>query len=214
MPLLSQGWLRSELLAYLNSHVAAGDEEACAHLALRAGAAAGDGAFRQRVLEACRALLDDGLLEQRAGQWRVIRLRDAAESPEELPASSVPYYSENASVSVRTNKYERDRNARRLCIEHHGARCAVCDFDFEAVYGALGKGCVRIHHLVPPAQLGPGYRLDPLRDLRPLCANCHYMIHRTEPPASVEHLRQLLRRQRERAQSESAAGDGHAAHRP
>jgi predicted HNH restriction endonuclease len=211
--MLSQAWLSHELLAYLNSRIAVADEEACTHLAQRAGVEAGDNTFRKRVSEACHALLDDGLVEQRGGQWRIVRLRDAADPPEELCAGSASYYSENASVSVRANKYERDRNARRQCIGHYGARCVVCDFDFEAVYGALGQGCVRIHHLVPATQLGPGYRLDAVRDLRPVCANCHYMLHRTEPPVSVENLRQLLQRQQARAQDEAAGTAEAAAHR-
>jgi predicted HNH restriction endonuclease len=208
MPLLSQAWLNHELLAYLTSRIAIADEEACTHLARLAGVEPGDSGFRQRVLDTCRTLLDDGLVEQRDGRWRIIRLRDAADLPEELPPSSAAHYSESASVNVRTNKYERDRNARRQCIDHYGARCQACGFDFEAVYGALGRGCVRVHHLVPPAQLGSAYRLDPVRDLRPVCANCHYMLHRTDPPGSVEQLRQLLQRQQARAQSQaSPAGE-------
>jgi hypothetical protein len=206
MPLWSEAWLSQELLAYLNSRIAAAEEDACMYLARRAGVEPLDGPFRERVLETGRALLDDGLIERRSGQWRVVRLRDAADSPDELPSGCAPYYSQSASVGVRANRYERDREARRRCIEHHGTRCAACGFDFAAVYGALGQGCVRIHHLVPPAQLGPGYRLDPLRDLRPVCANCHYMLHRTEPPGSIEQLRELLRRQRARAQDAAAAG--------
>jgi len=205
MPLLSEFWLSQELLAYLNSRIAVAEEDACAYLARRAGAEPGDGLFRARVLEMGQALLDDGLIERRGGQWRIVPLRDAADSPEELPSTCAPYYSQSASVSVRANRYERDREARRRCIEHYGARCAVCDFDFETVYGAFGRGCMRIHHLVPAAQVAPGYRLDPVRDLRPVCANCHYMLHRTEPPTSVERLRELLRRQRARAQALAAA---------
>ena len=193
---LSQAWLRRELLAYFNSRIAASEEDAWAQLAHQAAGAVP----RESLRAACHALAEDGLLERCDGrQWRIVRLRDPADAPEEVPACSAPYYRADASVSVRANKYERDRAARQRCIEHYGARCAVCDFDFEQVYGALGQGCVRIHHLVPPAQLGPGYRLDPLRDLRPVCANCHYMLHRTEPPCSVEHLRQLLRRQQARS---------------
>lgn len=204
MPMLPPAWLRNELLAYFNSRIAASEDEAWLHLAQRAALAGREAPPAEQLRGACRMLGDDGLLEQRsAGQWRIVRLRDAADSPDEVPPSSAPYYSENASVTVRANKYERDRAARRQCIEHHGARCAVCDFDFERSYGALGQGCVRVHHLVPPSQLGPGYRLDPVRDLRPVCANCHYMLHRTDPPRSVEHLRRLLQRQELRAEDGS-----------
>lgn len=214
MPLLSQAWLSHEFLAHLTSHIALTPDEACAYLERRAGVEPGDPRFRERVQDVFRTLLDDGLIEERAGQWRIVRLRDGGDLPEELPPISAAHYADYVSVNVRTNKYERDRKARQQCIAHYGARCQVCDFDFESVYGALGDGCVRVHHVVSPGQLGPAYKLDPVRDLRPVCANCHYMLHRTEPAVSVEHLRQLLQRQQLRARGEPLPPPQAAAHRP
>lgn len=198
MPLLTQVLLRSELLAWLTCRVAASEDEACAQLAQRLGCPDGTD-FRATLRGACHALAADGLIDMHAQQWRIVRLRDAGDSPEELPPGSAPYYSQAASVNVRANKYERDRAARKACLEHHGARCAVCDFDFSETYGALGLGCVRVHHIVVPAAISPGYKLDPVRDLRPVCANCHYMIHRVEPHYSIEQMRDLLARQRTQA---------------
>ena len=205
MALPPQPILRNELLALLGARVAMSQDEACVHLAQRLGKdAAGtidsaDPLFRGEVRSAAHALVQDGLVELRPGpscmQWRIVRLRDAAESPDEIPASSAPYYSETASITVKANKYEKDRNARKRCVEHYGARCAVCEFDFEKTYGALGRGCVRVHHIVPVALLHPAYELDPVRDLRPVCSNCHYMLHRTDPAYSIDQLRGLLQRQ-------------------
>ncbi len=204
MALPPQVVLRNELLALLEARVALSQDEACVHLAQRLGADAAtidsaDPLFRGEVRSAAHALVQDGLVELRPGascmQWRIVRLRDAADSPDEIPVNSAPYYSEAASITVKANKYEKDRNARKRCIEHHGARCAVCDFDFENTYGALGHGCVRVHHIVPVAQLHPAYELDPVRDLRPVCSNCHYMLHRTDPAYTIEQLRGLLQRQ-------------------
>lgn len=209
MPILSPAWLATELLAFFNSRIAASEDEAWLHLARRAAQDGGEPPTPEQLRHACHGFGDDGLLEQRGpGQWRMVRLRDVADLPEEVPVSSAPHYSGQSSVAVRLNRYERDRNARRRCIEHYGARCAVCDFDFERVYGALGRGCIRVHHVVPQQQLGPDYRLDPVRDLRPVCANCHCMLHRTEPPAEIEQLRRLLRRQEQQQPGEPAV------HRP
>jgi len=36
-------------------------------------------------------------------------------------------------------------------------------------------------------------QLDPVKDLRPICPNCHAMIHRREPPYTIEDLRVMLR---------------------
>ena len=58
-------------------------------------------------------------------------------------------------------------------------KCEVpgCGFDFEVVYGELGRDYAQVHHLKPlgdrtiPSQT----KLD---DLTVVCANCHAMIHR------------------------------------
>lgn len=86
-------------------------------------------------------------------------------------------YPEEAVTRVPVNRYERDAEARRACIAHRGSSCAACGFSFEEAYGELGKDFIDVHHVVPVAQLGGGYELDPLTDLVPLCANCHAMAH-------------------------------------
>jgi 5-methylcytosine-specific restriction protein A len=92
-------------------------------------------------------------------------------------------YTEGAKKTVFTNRYERDITARYSCIQYYGAQCWVCDFDFERTYGSLGAEYIVVHHRVPVAvrSLGGKYELDPQRDLVPLCANCHAMVHRTTP---------------------------------
>jgi predicted HNH restriction endonuclease len=37
------------------------------------------------------------------------------------------------------------------------------------------------------------YRLNPIADLRPGCPNCHAVIHRREPPFSIDEVKQMLR---------------------
>jgi 5-methylcytosine-specific restriction protein A len=86
-------------------------------------------------------------------------------------------YPATAVARVAVNRYERDPEARRACIAHRGSNCAACGFSFEAVYGEIGADFIHVHHLVPASQLGSNYRLDPLTDLVPLCANCHAMAH-------------------------------------
>lgn len=57
-------------------------------------------------------------------------------------------------------------------------RCEVpgCGFDFEAVYGPLGRGFAHVHHLRPLAEARTPVRTT-LADLAVVCANCHAMIH-------------------------------------
>ena len=98
-------------------------------------------------------------------------------------------YPEDAVARVEVNRYERDAEARRACIAHHGTSCAACGFSFEMAYGELGADFIHVHHVVPASQLGSGYQLDPLTDLVPLCANCHAMAHHgVGSPRSVAEL--------------------------
>jgi predicted restriction endonuclease len=112
-------------------------------------------------------------------------------SPQEIddPAERV---TEGAKKTVTVNVYERDPNARRRCVEYWGLQCAVCDFDFEQTYGELGKGFIHVHHLKPLGEVGDEYELDPIQDLRPVCPNCHAMLHRKKPALSISELQELI----------------------
>lgn len=112
--------------------------------------------------------------------------------PEKLSAPEK--YSEGARFSITINAYERNSKARAACIAHHGHICAVCGFDFAQVYGTLGDGFVHVHHVIPIGKIGAEYKIDPIVDLIPVCPNCHAMIHRTEPPLTVEQLRSHIRK--------------------
>lgn len=106
-------------------------------------------------------------------------------TPGTFPAGSV--------ARVDVNRYERSAEARRVCLAYHGTSCAACGFSFQVRYGEAGKDFIHVHHIVPVSQLGPGYRLDPIADLLPLCANCHTMAHLgVNPPRSVPELRALM----------------------
>lgn len=117
---------------------------------------------------------------------------------------------EGARSTVVVNRYERNPSNRAACISHHGFRCNVCDFDFRTVYGEVGEAFIEVHHRVPVSQMGGAYRIDPIRDLVPVCSNCHAMVHRTNPPIPVEGLRKTvlcLRSTGQRSHSESGADD-------
>ncbi len=53
---------------------------------------------------------------------------------------------EGARVSVQVERIERDVRARKKCIDHFGAVCCACDFNFEIAYGPIGKGFIHVHH--------------------------------------------------------------------
>jgi len=116
-----------------------------------------------------------------------------ARLPEEVTAADTLY--EGAVRQVSVNAYERNREARHKCIAHYGVSCCVCGFNFETAYGKAGKGLVHVHHLRQLANVGKKYKVDPIRDLRPVCPNCHAMIHSHDPMYTIEQVKTLLRRQ-------------------
>lgn len=101
---------------------------------------------------------------------------------------------EGAKRQIQVNAYERSADARRRCLDKWGMNCVVCSFRFDLNYGPLGKGFMHVHHLVPLAEIGEEYEIDPVKDLRPVCPNCHAMLHRRRPPLSIEELKTIFSR--------------------
>lgn len=100
---------------------------------------------------------------------------------------------EGALLRITVNRYERDLVARQKCIEHYGSVCVVYGFDFEKRYGAIGAGFIHVHHLVDIASIGGRYQVDPVRDLRPVCPNCHAMLHQERPAMSIDILKRKIK---------------------
>ena len=109
-------------------------------------------------------------------------------------------YIEGQMREVRVNVYERDPQARLACIAAHGWRCAVCRMSFREVYGDLGRDFIHVHHLHPLGGKGKGKRrkVDPVEDLRPVCPNCHAMLHRPDQLLEIEELRRVIAKERRR----------------
>lgn len=112
--------------------------------------------------------------------------------PDDLPLGQE--YTEGAKKQVRVNAYERNPKARDACLKHYGRVCFICEFSFEKRYGAIGRGFIHVHHLKPLALSSGEYKIDPVADLRPVCPNCHAMLHTSDPPLEIEKLRSRLRR--------------------
>lgn len=110
--------------------------------------------------------------------------------PDEVAVQSK--YVEGAVRSVVVNAYERNPVARARCIAAHGAVCAVCGFSFKLFYGDAADGYIHVHHLRPLATLAQEYEVDPVNDLRPVCPNCHAVIHLANPPYTIEQVQAML----------------------
>lgn len=89
----------------------------------------------------------------------------------------VPEESNNENIKkVYVNRYERDPEERRKCIERYGNKfeCIVCGMSFEKIYGELGRDFIHVHHVNPLADNGK----DVSANMIPVCPNCHAMLHR------------------------------------
>ena len=104
------------------------------------------------------------------------------------------HFREGAISQVLVNAYERNPQARQKCIEHYGTSCFVCGFNFGKVFGELGEGFIHVHHLKPISEVGEEYKINPIEDMRPVCPNCHAIIHRQTPLLSIEEIQSLLQK--------------------
>ena len=95
-----------------------------------------------------------------------------------------------------SKKYERNPVNRKLCLAIKGYNCSVCGMNFEETYGEIGKNFIHVHHIVPLHLIGESYVIDPIKDLFPVCPNCHNMLHRVDPPYSIEELKEIINNQK------------------
>lgn len=110
----------------------------------------------------------------------------------DFDSTDVEYtFFEGNEEKVFTTKYERSLLARNICLEVNGLNCFVCDFNFEKVYGVIGKEFMHVHHK-KAISLNKNEETDPAKDLVPVCPNCHAMLHKRSPPFSIEEMKQII----------------------
>ena len=111
--------------------------------------------------------------------------------PEEINETESIF--EGAVNRVSVNAYERNSLARKKCIQHYGYKCAVCGVVLSDVYGEIAQEFIHVHHLRQLSEINTKYKVDPIRDLRPVCPTCHAIIHLRKPPYSVEEVQKLIK---------------------
>ena len=109
----------------------------------------------------------------------------------------IPYeelISEGGRKFEVTKSYERSQRLRNAAIEHFSHNgiivCDCCGFEFNSFYGEnFGKSCIEIHHLKPIfqyASMSIVQTIDSaLRNLLPVCPNCHRVIHKNNITADM-----------------------------
>lgn len=139
--------------------------------------------------------IPDNVAEQLEKDWAKFLNREVpvfqAVYPDEIDNEVV--FQEGTPKQVTVNIYERNTEARAICIQKYGAVCSVCEIDFGKKYGEIGKGFIHVHHL-KPLSISKGYALNPIDDLRPVCPNCHAMLHKRKPePFTIDELKGFLK---------------------
>lgn len=112
------------------------------------------------------------------------------ELPEEISEIEALY--EGARRRILVNAYERNRIARDKCLRRYGFRCVVCDQCMSEIYGTVAEELIHVHHCKPLSEIQEDYEVDPIKHLRPVCPNCHAVIHRRKPPYKIEEVKDFL----------------------
>jgi 5-methylcytosine-specific restriction enzyme A len=107
---------------------------------------------------------------------------------DEFPFEYSGKLTEGIKKIVTVNAYERNPQVRKVNIAYWGTTCSVCNFSFAKVYGEIGKEFIHVHHLTPISETKESYEVDQIQDLRPVCPNCHAMLHRNVNLLSIEEL--------------------------
>lgn len=151
--------------------------------------------FNLRITKMPIAANGDAVYTDVANTWgslmmgMVLSLADIV--PVELETENSGY-SEGDLKHIRANRYERNPLNRKLCLSIKGYNCTVCGMNFENRYGEIGHHFIHVHHITPVSQMGEGYVIDPVKDLVPMCPNCHAMLHRKDPPYLPQELIELI----------------------
>ena len=88
------------------------------------------------------------------------------------------------------NSAARSQALRKMALKIHGSSCVGCGLDFLTKYRKVARDCIELHHVIP---ISSGVRKSTIKDLVPLCPNCHRVAHTEHPPLSVSAVRRMLR---------------------
>ena len=117
--------------------------------------------------------------------------------PDEINESDVQV--EGAMKRITVNSYERNPAARQKCIDKYKSVCYICGFDAAITYGTEFTGKIHVHHLTPISTIKEQYEIDGERDLRPVCPNCHMILHSKKDEDGIyamDEVKEMIERQK------------------
>lgn len=135
-----------------------------------------------------------------AGQRSVNVINEVEiETHDELTINEISTVKEGAKKQVVVNAYERNPVAKRDCIKYYKymnngkLKCEICGFDFSNKYGIQFVDKIHVHHIVEISTIGKEYEVDPIKDLIPVCPNCHMVIHSKKPAYTPDEVRKMIK---------------------
>jgi 5-methylcytosine-specific restriction protein A len=130
-----------------------------------------------------------GSLANRVGQ-----LLERYENRNGVSRPKLSLFREGRKRVIKLTSYERNKAARTACLSHWGYKCDACGFSFGESYGPQFADCIHVHHLRPMAAADGPRRINPKKEMRPLCPNCHLIAHQSDPPVPIARIKALLKK--------------------
>jgi hypothetical protein len=123
-----------------------------------------------------------------------VLLQDAAiQLPEDTQiVVSDRQYFEGRLTDVTMHRRERSPKARAACLAAYGFSCQVCGVRLKAKYAGLTVELVHVHHEEPLGATLGEREFDPVASMKPVCPNCHAVIHARDPAYSIAEVRSML----------------------
>lgn len=104
---------------------------------------------------------------------------------------------EGRLITTHYGRYERSQKAKKICLEHYGYVCHLCGINYCHKYGdQIGKSVIEVHHIDPIHGFhGKSHTIDPIKDLIPVCSNCHSILHSKSKdiPYTLDEAKKLLK---------------------
>jgi hypothetical protein len=106
-------------------------------------------------------------------------------------------FPEGKIVERRHKSRERNseliESAKKIFWRTHGKLfCQICNFDFERIYGDLGRNFIEAHHTVPVSEMKEGH-LTTIDEIAFVCSNCHRMLHRRRPWLNIDNIKKIIK---------------------
>jgi hypothetical protein len=111
---------------------------------------------------------------------------------------------EGFKKTISINVYERSTKLRDAAIKaftiNGRVSCECCKFNFDSFYGRnIGSSYIEIHHIKPifkyQEQEINKFIRDAIKNLVPVCSNCHRMIHRVwKNPMEINTLKSSIKK--------------------